>query len=139
MAKVIGKEKHLKRLARMRGPAMISGVTKALFAAAQDIQVEAQISISAGAVSGKNHVPSAPGTPPNNDTGVLAGAIEAASTGPLRAETSSNAPYAIAHELGSASQNLPERPYMRPAAARSRPKTAKLVQQAVDKVLRANG
>lgn len=115
---------------------MIRGVTAAVYGGAQDIQVDAQTSISTGAVSGKNHVPSTPGTPPNNDSGVLAGNIEAASTGPLKAETSSNAPYALPQEMGSAKLNLPERPYMRPAAAKGRPKTQRRVAEAVDRVIR---
>jgi phage gpG-like protein len=144
VAKVTGATAHLRRLARIRGPQMVRGVTRALYAAAQDIQVDAQISISTGAVSGKNHAPSAPGEPPNNDTGVLAGNIEAAATGPLKAEVSSNAPYAVIHEFGGTagkggSVMLPERPYMRPAAAKNRPNALKRVNAAVNKVLAAGG
>lgn len=134
MVKITGGSKHAARLARIRGPAMIEGVTQALFGGAQDIQIEAQISITEGATSGAAHVPSAPGTPPNNDSGVLAGNIEAAITAPLKAETSSNAPYAAAQELGSASANLPERPYMRPAAQKMRPRVVARVAQAINKV-----
>jgi hypothetical protein len=137
VARITGADKHKRRLQRLRGPAMVRGVTRALYAVAQDIQVDAQISITAGATSGKNHVPSAPGEPPNNDTGVLAGNIEATSTGPLKAETSSNAPYGAAQELGSESQNLPERPYLRPAAQKNRPNAMRKVAAAVDRVVRS--
>lgn len=139
MAKITGADKHKRRLQRLRGPRMIDGVTRALYGGAQDIQVDAQISITTGAVSGKNHVPSAPGTPPNNESGVLAGNIEATTTGPLKAETSSNAPYATAQEMGSESQGLPERPYMRPAAKRGRPKVHKRVVAAVNRVVGSSG
>lgn len=139
MAKVTGAEQHKKRLRRMRGPAMVRKVTQTLVAVAQDIVVDAAISITTGAVSGKNHVPSKPGEPPNADTRVLSNSGEAVSTGPLKAEASFNAPYAAAQELGSASQNLPERPYMRPAAARNREPGARKVAAAVNEVIRARG
>lgn len=118
---------------------MVRGVTQALGAIAQDIIVDAAISITTGATSGKGHVPSAPGEPPNADTHVLSNSGEAVITGPLKAEASFNAPYAAAQELGSESRNLPERPYMRPAAARQRPKGQRRVSAAVDKVIRAHG
>lgn len=139
MTTIRGIEQHKRRLRKLRGAAMVRPVTQAVFAAAQDLAVDASLSITKGAVSGKGHVPSAPGEPPNADTHVLARNIEAVSTGPLKAETSSNAPYAAAQEFGSASQNLPERPYMRPAAARERPKAVKRIVDAVNKVIRASG
>lgn len=139
MVKITGANAHKRRLQRMRGSAMIEGVTRALYDAAQDIQVDAQISISTGAVSGKNHVVSEPGTPPNNDSGVLAGNIEAVATGPLKAETSSNAPYALAQELGSEKLGLPERPYLRPAAQKNRPAAQRRVVDAVNRVVGRRG
>lgn len=139
MARTIGADKHKARLRRMRGPAMVRKVTRALFAVAQDIAVDAATSITAGAVSGKGHVASKPGEPPNADTHVLSNSIEAISTGPLKAETSANAPHAAAQELGSESQNLAERPYMRPAAAKNRGPAARKVAAAVNEVIRARG
>lgn len=136
MTTIRGIDEHRRRLQRLRGPEMIRPVTQALFAAAQDLAVDAALSITRGSVSGKNHVPSRPGEPPNNDTGVLARNIEATSTGPLAAEVSSNAPYAAAQEFGSEKLNLPERPYMRPAAKKARPKAIKRIKDAVEKVIR---
>lgn len=138
-ARVTGIEQHKRRLRKLRGPAMVRPVTQAVFAAAQDLAVDAALSITAGAVSGKGHVPSDPGEPPNADTHVLARNIEATSTGPLTAEASSNAPYAAAQEFGSAKQNLPERPYMRPATKRARPKAEQRIVDAVNKVIRSSG
>lgn len=139
MARITGADKHKRRLRKLQGVRMVRPVTEAIFAAAQDLAVDAAISITAGATSGKNHVPSAPGTPPNADTGVLDRNIEASSTGPLTAEASSNAPYAAAQEFGDESRNLPERPYMRPAAKRSRPDALRRVVAAVNKVIRFSG
>lgn len=137
MVSIRGAEAHLRRLKRIRSPAMAAAVTRALYAGAQDVQVTAQLKITEGAVSGRNHQASAPGESPNNDTGVLAGNIEAAVVGTLKAETSSNAPYAAAQELGSQSNNLEERPYMRPAAAEARPRVVALVVKAVDRIIRS--
>lgn len=136
MGGVSGGDRHARRLRAMRGAGMAREITKAVFVEAQALQVDAQLSITAGAVSGKNHVPSAPGTPPNNDSGVLAGNIEARVTGVAKAETSSNAPYAGAQEFGSESQGLPERPYMRPAAERSKRRAPQNIAAAVDRIVR---
>lgn len=137
MVKITGREKHLKRLNRTRGPEMVREVGKALFVAGNVIQVEAQISITQGAISGKGHVPSQPGEPPKNDTGVLANNIETAMTGPLKVEVSSNAPHSVPLEVGSS--KMAARPFMGPAAARKRAEATALVRQAVDKVIRESG
>lgn len=125
---------HVARLKKLAGPEMERAVGKALFAAGERIQVEAQISITAGAVSGRNHVPSRPGEPPNNDTGVLAGNIETNQIAPLIVEVSSNAPYAADLELGTS--KMEARPYMRPARDRNKKAAQQLVAQAVDRVVR---
>jgi hypothetical protein len=134
-----GVEAHRKRLRKMRGPAMIRAVTGEIFGAAKDIANDAALSITSGATSGKNHEPSAPGSPPNADTHVLDRSVDAAVTGPLKAEASADAPYAAAQEFGSEKLGLPERPYMRPAAERGRPKAQQRVVDAVNRVVRASG
>lgn len=139
MAKMTGDKKHLSRLRALSGPTMVRAVTAALFGGAQDVQVAAQISITTGAVSGKQHVPSKPGEPPNADTHLLANLIEADVAGPLKARTTSNAPYGAAQEFGSEKLGLPERPYMRPAAKQARPRVARRVTNAVNAVVRSGG
>lgn len=136
MVKITGADTHARRLERMKGPRAVEAVTRALYGGAQDVQITAQLSITRGATSGKNHVPSKPGEPPNNDTGVLANNIEAAVVGPLKTEASSNAPYALPQEFGSEKIGLPERPYMRPAAKQARPRVVKRVLRAINRVLR---
>lgn len=130
-----GAEAHRRRLRKLRGPQVGRVVTQALFAGAKDIADDAALSITAGAVSGKNHVPSKPGEPPNADTHVLSNSIEAVVVRPLKAEASANAPYAAAQEFGSESIGLPERPYMRPATARQRPGAVKRVVDAVNALI----
>ncbi|MFK4794664.1 HK97-gp10 family putative phage morphogenesis protein [Sphingobium sp. ZW T5_29] len=133
--KITGAKAHAARLKRIRGPAMVREVGKAVVAAADLIKVDAQISITEGAVSGKNHVPSAPGLPPNQDTGHLANNITAARTGLTTAEVSSNAEYSAPLEFGTSKMSA--RPFMQPAADKNRKKATALVMAAVKRV--ANG
>ena len=60
------------------GPQLRRDVSAALFAAADDVRARSRRSITAGSVGGVNHVPSAPGEPPNNDTGFLVASHETA-------------------------------------------------------------
>lgn len=129
MVKMTGAKQVSDRLRRLAGPDLAREVGQALFAAGKQIEVEAQLSITRGAVSGKNHVPSRPGEPPNQDTGVLANNIETVQVTPLRVEVSSNAPYAAELEFGTS--KMAERPYMRPAVIKTRAKVSELVALSV--------
>lgn len=129
MVKVTGAKKVSDRLRRLSGPELTREVGQALYAAGKQIEVEAQLSITRGAVSGKNHVPSKPGDPPNQDTGVLGNNIETVQVTPLRVEVSSNAPYAAALEFGTS--KMAERPYMRPAVRKTRSKVSELIALSV--------
>lgn len=131
---VKGKERVDRILRAMTDPANRRLVEQALFVGASEIAVEAQLSINRGSVSGKGHVPSAPGDPPNRDTGVLSGNIEALQEGPLRAIASSNASYSQPLEFGTS--KMAARPFMRPAAAKVKPMVQKLVAQAISKAIR---
>lgn len=129
-----GAKAHIARLKKLTGPGMINAVGKALFHGGEIIQTEAQISITTGAVSGKNHVPSAPGQPPNQDTGVLAGNIRTTQTAPLVVEVSSSAPYAAHLEFGTS--RMAARPYMAPARDKKRSEVTRIVREAVERVVR---
>lgn len=129
MAKVTGGKQVSDKLRKMSGPELERYVGQALFAAGNQIQVEAQLSITRGAVSGKGHVPSKPGEPPKADTHYLANNIETVQISPLKVEVSSNAEYGVALEYGTS--RMAARPYMRPATERVRPKVLELVQLAV--------
>lgn len=174
MGKITGADKHANRLRALRAVVTAGKeLNKTVFREAQNLQVDAQTSITRGATSGRNHTPSAPGTPPNNDTGVLAGNIEAQLTGTAKAEVSSNAPYAAIHEFGGTIDHpggtpyfmrdgkpvfvsnsgqgafhtlpvtkphkitMPERPYLRPAAARAKERFPQAIADAVKKVVRS--
>lgn len=134
-----GVEAHRKRLRKIRGPAMVRAVTAEVFGAAKDIANDAALSITRGATSGKNHEASPAGEPPNADTHGLDRSVDAAVTGPLKAEASADAPYAAAQEFGSDKLGLLERPYMRPAAARGRPGALRRIVDAVNRVVAGSG
>ena len=111
MVKITGGGGFRQALESAKGPAMIQAVTQALFVFGNRIQDAAQISITTGSQSGKNHVPSAPGSPPNNDTGVLANNIEALIVAPLHIEVQSRAPYAAIQEYGGTINHPGGTPY----------------------------
>jgi hypothetical protein len=132
--KVTGHHVVQARLEGLAGQKAIERVGQALYWGAQQIQSEAQHLITEGSVSGKNHVPSLPGEPPNNDTGILKSNIEAVQTAPLRSEVSSNAPYAVPLEKGTS--KMAARPYMGPA---TRNKRKEIVAKVVEAVNSATG
>jgi HK97 gp10 family phage protein len=133
MPRITGADRVVMRLNTI-GPAVVRDVGAALYAGGDLIRAEAAHLITEGAVSGKNHIPSLPGEPPNEDSGVLRANLETTQTAPLRVEVSSNAPYAAALEFGSA--KMAERPYMRPATRSKRQEVVDLVRQAVDRALK---
>lgn len=113
-------------------------VGAAVYVVAGLIETDAALSITNGAVSGKGHIPSAPGQPPNADTHGLDRSIHVERIGPLVARVVADAPYAAIQELGGSTgtATLPERPYMRPAAAKNRDSGRRLMGAAVDRVLK---
>jgi HK97 gp10 family phage protein len=127
-----GGREHLARLRRLSGAGFDREIGKALYAAGERIQVAAQISISAGSVSGKGHVPSSAPNPPNQDTGVLAGNIETVLKEPTLVEVSSNAPYSSPLEFGTS--RMAARPFMAPARDEERPNVVRLIEQAIQRL-----
>lgn len=132
-----GGDKHIGRLKKLSGEAVIRIAGAIVYEGADTIKAEAQRLISAGAVSGKNHVPSRPGEPPNYDTGVLSSHIEARRTGPLTAEVASEAPYAAALEFGTS--KMAARPYMRPARDNKIEQVRKRFAENMEKLAKASG
>lgn len=134
VVKVTGGKGHSARLKRLTSPEAVRQIGAALYAAGQEIEVEAALSITNGATSGAGHVPSAPGEPPNADTHRLDRSIETNQVAPLRVEVSANAPYAAALEFGTS--KMAERPFMRPATARKRKEVTALVRNTVAHIAR---
>jgi HK97 gp10 family phage protein len=116
------------------GEKTIAKVGTALFVGGEGIRSEAGHMITEGAVSGRNHVPSLPGEPPNEDTGTLRTHIETTQPAPLRVEVSSNAPYAVELEFGTS--KMAARPYMGPATQRKKKEVIELVRGAINEAVK---
>lgn len=112
-------------------------VLQALYVTGQEIEIEAERSITSGSISGAGHIPSLPGQPPNADTRLLDGSIETtivdAGSSPV-VHVTSNAPYSAFLEFGTS--RMAERPFMRPAAEKFRSKLVGRVKNAVVKITR---
>lgn len=68
----------------------------------------------------RTHTASAPGSPPNTDTGLLAGSIRAIMSGKPTAYVDALANYAVHLEFGT--RKMSARPFMTPAVEQERPK-----------------
>lgn len=123
-------QNRLRRMAQQAAPA----AARALYAAGQVIESAAERSITEGAVSGANHVPSLPGQPPNEDTGTLRRNIETEIGGPNLVTVTSKAPYSAALELGTS--RIAPRPFMKPAAEKSVAEIERIVGRAVRLTIR---
>lgn len=109
-------------------------VEKVLREAGERVQTRAQVSITAGSVSGARHRPSAPGSPPNNDSGDLANGIETVTIAPLHVRVQATADHSAALEFGTS--RMAARPFLRPARdAEARP-TKRDVAKAVNRAVR---
>ena len=108
-----GAAEHIRRLRRLSSPEAAKIAGAIAYEGADTIRAEAHRLVSAGSVSGKFHVPSRPGEPPNRDTGVLQANFVVIRTGPLSAQFRSEAPYAAALEWGTS--KMAARPYVRTA------------------------
>lgn len=135
-SRIIGAKAHVARLRKISGEAMVREVGKALFAAGEMIQVESQIGITSGAVSGKNHVPGPVGGYPNADTHLLANSHETNQIAPLVVEVSVNAPYAAAVHDGTS--RMGARPYLQLARDAKREEVTQLVRRAVDRAVKTS-
>lgn len=136
MPRITGRERVEARITGVAGEKTIRRVGQALYVGGELIRAEAAHLITEGAVSGKNHVPSLPGEPPNEDTGVLRTNIETEQVAPLKVEVSSNAPYAV--ELEAGTSKMEARPYMGPATRRKRKEVIDLVRAAVSDAVRGS-
>lgn len=132
-----GRDKFDARLAALAGPAVVRAAKRVLYVGSDMIRAETFRSISAGSVSGKGHVPSKPGEPPNRDTGVLQANIENRMVSELAAEVSSNAPYAAPLEFGTS--KMEARPYMRPARDKVAPEMQRLFAAEINKLVKRGG
>lgn len=130
MPKIAGSVELVAKLRRGISPKGVDIIEGQLLKSAETVMNSAKQSITDGAVSGARHVPSKPGEPPNNDTGILAGNIRVSKQGPLHTRVSSEAPYAAFQEFGTS--RMAARPYMAPALQKNRADIVRDVAKAVN-------
>lgn len=138
MARVIGAGKHTNRLLYMSRHSAME-VAKRLYKAGQDIELDAEFSITAGSVSGKGHVPSKPGEPPNADTRHLDTNIETKLVDTYRPSVTvtSHAEYSAALEYGT--EKMAARPFMRPALEKNKKQVVEAARLGVNIALSKSG
>jgi HK97 gp10 family phage protein len=132
-----GGDKHIRRLRKLSGPEVIKIAGAIVFEGADMIRAEAHRLVSAGSVSGKNHVASAPGEPPNRDTGNLQAHMKTEQTGPVEAEFRSMAGHAAPLEFSTS--KMEARPSVRPARDKTAPKIRKRFAQQMNKLVKRSG
>lgn len=132
-----GKDKHVRRLRRLSGPDVIRIAGAVVFEGADMIRAEAFRSVSAGSISGKNHVASAPGEAPNRDTGGLQAGFETSQTGPLTAEFRATAAHSTPLEFGTS--KMAARPFVRPARDKKAPAIRKRMVAQMNKLVKRSG
>jgi HK97 gp10 family phage protein len=132
-----GGKRHTDRLKRLASKRVIQLAGAIAYEGADTIRAEAFRLVSAGSVSGKDHVPSKPNEPPNRDTGVLQANFEAVQTGSLTAEFRSKAPYARALEFGTS--KMQQRPHVRAARDKKLPEIRKRYVEQMNKLVKGSG
>lgn len=128
------RQSFLNRMRMFSDPAFQRAVGEALYEGADAVAAEAKRSITAGSMSGKNHVASKPGEPPHNDSGHLKSNIEVTQDGPFTARVTSNASYSAVHEFGSSTH--PARPFIRPARDKVKGKAEAILNQKINVIIR---
>jgi hypothetical protein len=130
VARFVGVQKHGDRLRRLRSFAGRAAVADAVEDGLNVIADIAKNSIIEGAVSGRDHVPSNPGEPPNADTHDLDQSIHVVmNRETLYGKVVATSDHAAAMEYGTST--IEERPYMRPAGQKGRPKARQGVIEAI--------
>ena len=133
----LGARKHVDRLKRLSGPAATKIAGAITFEGADMIRAEAHRMVSAGSVSGKAHVASLPGEPPNRDTGELQAGFQTRKSGPTSAEFRSTAPHASPLEFGTS--KMAARPHIRPARDKLAPKIRARYVEQMNKLVKNSG
>jgi hypothetical protein len=116
------------------GPQLRRDVSAALFAAADDVRARSRVSISTGGLYGDAHVPSAPGEPPNKDTGFLNDSHETRLPAWNHAQVAVTADYAVPLEYGTS--RIEPRPFLGPATRASRKDATKRLTLAIQQAAR---
>lgn len=130
------------RMRAFQSAAFRAAVSEALYEAAAAVRSEASNSIVRGSSSGRRggkhqHIASRPGEPPNNFDGGLVNSISIAQDSPLKARVTADAPYAAALEFGTS--KMAERPFMRPARDKVKPRATRILNLRIKEALKRAG
>lgn len=124
----------LRRLRFMASPQFLDAASRGVFEAADAVKAEAQHLITAGSISGRGHVPSKPGEPPNNEFGDLKSGIEVSQPSPFVGRVTSTAAHARPLEFGTS--KMAARPHIRPARDNTQPEAERILEQQIRKARR---
>lgn len=118
------------------------GANAGVYAGADYIRAAIQHSIVEGSVSGKNHVPSLPGEPPNADTRQLDTNIVVRPypdrfAAAIVAEAPSDAPKKP-KSLEYGTKKMKARPFMRPGFRNNKKEAKEIIRRSVDKAIKDN-
>lgn len=126
-----GRKEAVGRMKALAGGGIERYLGPALFAGAEDIVVEAQISMTRGraeVVDKNRHIPSRPGEPPAVREGDLRRGIEATQPAPLLVRVTSND--RKSHWLEFGTSRMEARPFMRPARDKVKPQIIRNLEAA---------
>lgn len=132
-----GKDAHLRRLKKLSGPEVIKAAGRVVFVGSDMVRAEAYRGVSAGSVSGKGHVASAPGEYPNREFGDLQAGFTNQQTGPVSAEFRSSSGHSRPLEFGTS--KMAARPHVRPSRDKTEPKIRALFAKEIDKLVKRSG
>lgn len=132
-----GLKKHTDRLKKLSSASIEQLAGAVAFEGADIIRAEAFRMVSAGSVSGKNHVASKPGEAPNRDTGDLQAGFSTARTSRTSAEFRSDSGHARPLEFGTS--RMAARPHIRPARDKKADAVQKRFAAQMKKLVKASG
>lgn len=131
---ITGDKKLAAQFQKMADEQAMKRVRQRLFYAGELVADHAKGLIMTGSASSGRHVPSRPGEPPKNDTGVLHNNIEVTEPAPLVVEVRSEAPYSEALETGTS--KMAARPFMGPSIDAKRDEVVSIINNAMAQAIK---
>ena len=122
---------HARRLRKMASPAAKSLTDRALYAAGDLVKTEMQILIVTGSITGKGHVASKPGDPPNADTRDLDSNIFVVPVRSGRVDVEATSDHAVPLQFGTS--KMEARPFADVALRKRKDEAIDLIKWAVAK------
>lgn len=136
MVKITGAKEFRQKLKNMSSPEVVRKIAAVLYIGGETIEKEAERLITTGSISGKGHVASLPGEPPNADTRELDTNIETRIVSDINptVHVEALAPHALPLEVGTS--KMAARPFMKPAANSKKKEVVEKVAASISKIVR---